>query len=342
MSVLSIFLTQWKQMNGTTRLQSSVILFCAIAVALVPWSNPPLALGAGLALALFMGNPVLSITKPLSKTIQQYCIIGLGCGLNIYAVIAVSSTGIGITIALIGGTLLLGLLLAHVMHLRLRFGYLIAVGTSICGASAMTALAPILRTDDDEFSIGLGIVFILNACALILFPLLGSLLGMTQEQFGMWSALAIHDTTSVVGAAQKFGTEALRIAVTIKLARALWIIPVALLTAMFLSWQAQRTTDQHTLSATRTRIDIPWFILGFVIASLVRTFLPAWSGLPDDLVQEYASAITTASKHGLLFVLFCVGANVSLTALRQVGTTPLLFAVILWCVVSVVSFMLVR
>jgi uncharacterized integral membrane protein (TIGR00698 family) len=303
------------------------------------WASPPLALCSGMLLALLRGNPIIRATKSLSKFLQQWCIIGLGFGLNIGVMIAVSTAGIGITISLIAGTIALGIFFARLLRMSARFGYLIAVGTAICGASAMTALAPIIRADDDEFSIGLAVVFFLNGVALILFPLFGTFLAMDQHQFGMWSALAIHDTSSVIGAAQRYGVESVKIAVTMKLARALWIIPLSLCTAFVLSWYARRASADAT--PAEYRIEIPWFIVGFVLASFLRTMLPVWGVLPEEQMALFARWATTGSKYGLHIVLFCVGASVSRSALQNVGVRPLVLGIALWLCVSVVSWLLI-
>lgn len=319
------------------------MIVLVILSAFSPWASPPLALCSGIAIALSVGNPIMRITKSLSQTLQQFCIIGLGFGLNIGVMISVSTAGIGMTIGLIAGTIALGMVMARALGMSARFGYLIAIGTAICGASAMTALAPIVRADDDEFSIGLGVVFLLNGVALLIFPLIGNMLMMSQQQFGMWSALAIHDTSSVVGAAQRFGAEAVTIAVTMKLARALWIIPVALCTAFALSWYARRVVSnaqQPNSAEPKHRIDIPWFIAGFVLASFLRTMLPVWGILPETSMSTFAQWAMSGSKHGLHIVLFCVGANVSRSALHNVGVRPLVLGIALWLCVSVVSWLL--
>ncbi len=342
-SLLSFFQNR-SSLSPSDRIIAIALLLTAYLSSYSPWSSPPLALCSGLAFALSVGNPLANFTNSLSKILQQWCVIGLGFGLNIGVILAVSFAGIGTTMGFIGGTILLGIFLARLLKMSPRFGYLIAVGTAICGASAMTALAPIIHADDDEFSIGLGVVFILNGLALVLFPFFGGLLDMTQQQFGTWSALAIHDTSSVVGAAQRYGKEALNIAITMKLARALWILPIALCTALFLSWQKQRkdSSDHNDISSPNYRIDIPWFIGGFILASCVRTTLPMWGIIPEATMQVVASSITLGSKIGLHIVLFCVGANVSRSALRQVGAKPLVFGTVLWCVVSMLSLIFVR
>lgn len=283
----------------------ALLLFC-----LTPWCSPPLALALGLALALTIGHPFR--TAKITKLLLQVSVVGLGFGMNLQNVIEAGRAGILFTIATIAGTLLLGWLLGRAMRVSRGTAHLISSGTAICGGSAIAAVGPVIGATDEEMSVSLGTVFILNSVALFAFPAIGAALQLTQTQFGVWSAIAIHDTSSVVGAASSYGAEALRIATTVKLARALWIVPLALGTALV--FHRRKTT----------KVAIPWFILFFVLAAVIRTYVPSphW----DLLVR--------AARIGLTVTLFLIGASLSRKSLAAVGVRPLLLGVVLWIVVS--------
>ena len=289
----------------------AIVIFC-----LTPYASPPVALAAGLALALTIGHPFPKKTAKPSKLLLQGSVVLLGFGMNLGAVIAAGRTGVLFTMATIAGTLLLGYLAGRAMKIERRTAHLISSGTAICGGSAIAAVAPVVDARDEETSVALGTVFILNAIALFVFPALGHHFHLTQQQFGVWSAIAIHDTSSVVGAAAKYGAEALQIATTVKLARALWIIPLTIGTALVFHKKG-------------TKIAIPWFILWFVVASVIRTYVPADPGL--------WSALVVVAKKGLTITLFLIGAGLSRKAIAAVGPRPLLLGVLLWAVISCVS-----
>ncbi len=213
-----------------------------------------------------------------------------------------------------------GLLLGRFFHIERNLSILLTSGTAICGGSAIAAVAPAVDASEKEISVSLGVVFLLNAVALVLFPFLGNLLGLTQHQFGLWSAIAIHDTSSVVGAASAYGNEALEVATTVKLARALWIIPVSLLSAFLFKSKGKK-------------ISIPWFILFFILAMLANSYLPG--------VSTLAPAITTVSKAALVVTLFLIGAGLSVEKIKSVGWKPLILGVILWITVSVFSLLVI-
>jgi uncharacterized integral membrane protein (TIGR00698 family) len=294
-----------------TALFAACILFC-----LTPWASPPIALALGLALALTLGNPFAARTGKATKILLQTSVILLGFGMNLQKVVEAGRTGILFTLATIAGTLLLGFLAGRLLRVPPTTGHLISSGTAICGGSAIAAVAPVIDAEEDQISVSMGTVFILNSLALFIFPVLGAAFHLTQHQFGIWSAIAIHDTSSVVGAAAKFGEEALQVATTVKLARALWIAPVAMLTAWF-------------FSEKKARFYIPLFILFFLLASVVRTYIP----LPENFYE----AIAFMAKKGLTVTLFLIGASLSLKTIRSVGVKPLFQGVILWIVISVVS-----
>jgi uncharacterized integral membrane protein (TIGR00698 family) len=279
--------------------------------------SPPVALAIGIAIALTVGNPLpRKTTSKLTKILLQASVVGLGFGMNLQKVVEAGKRGILFTVVTIAGTLLLGYVAGRLMHIDRTTAHLISSGTAICGGSAIAAVGPVVGATDEEMSVSLGTVFILNSIALFIFPLIGHALHLTQTQFGMWAAIAIHDTSSVVGAAAKYGNEALQIATTVKLTRALWIVPLTIGTAL-------------AFRKKSTRIAIPWFIFLFLIASIVRTYVAA----PPALWN----AITTAAKIGLTITLFLIGMNLSRKAISEVGARPLLLGVMLWIVISCVS-----
>ena len=288
-----------------------LILFC-----LLPFISPPIALALGLAAALILGPSFPDHRGKITRILLQVSVVGLGFGMNFSQVLEAGKDGILFTIVTIFGTLILGYFLGKILKVEMKTSHLISCGTAICGGSAIAAVAPVIDADEDQISVSLGTVFILNSIALFIFPLLGGLFHLTQDQFGVWSAIAIHDTSSVVGAAAKFGEEALQIATTVKLARALWIAPVAMLTAWFF---AERSA----------RFYIPLFILLFLLASVARSYVP--------LPEAFYETIVFLAKKGLTVTLFLIGASLSLKTIKAVGIKPLVQGVALWVIISVVS-----
>jgi uncharacterized integral membrane protein (TIGR00698 family) len=281
----------------------ALLLFC-----LTPWCSPPIALALGLALALTIGHPFK--TAKATKLLLQISVVGLGFGMNLQKVVEAGRAGLLFTIATIAGTLFLGWLIGRAMQISCGTAHLISSGTAICGGSAIAAVGPVIGASDEEMSVSLGTVFILNSVALFAFPLIGNALQLTQTQFGVWAAIAIHDTSSVVGAAAAFGAEALQIATTVKLARALWIVPLTLATAFAF----------HKRSA---KVAIPWFILFFLVAAVVRTYV--------DGPWEW---IVRGARIGLTVTLFLIGASLSRKSLAAVGVRPLILGVVLWILIS--------
>ncbi len=298
-----------------------VIFMAGLFFCLTSWASPPLALALGLVMAFTVGHPFKQFNGRVIKYLLQISVIGLGFGLNFGEVVNAGKTGVLFTVVSILGTLIIGYLIGKWMSINQKTSYLISTGTAICGGSAIAAVAPIIDADENEVAIALGTVFILNSVALFLFPPLGHYLGLTMKQFGMWSAIAIHDTSSVVGAAARYGDGALKIATTVKLTRALWIIPVALGTAIAVKNKA-------------AKIQFPYFILGFIGASLAVTLLP-------DFKVIYAGVVSV-SKIGLTVTLFLIGAGLSRETLKTVGVKPVVQGVILWMLISVVSLLVVR
>ncbi|MBD2767434.1 putative sulfate exporter family transporter [Hymenobacter sp. BT664] len=286
-------------------------LFC-----LTPWASPPLALALGLVLAQTSGNPFLSQTKRATAKLLQFSVVGLGFGMNAHAAVQAGREGLLFTVVSICGTLTLGYFAGRWLGLGRHVAHLISCGTAICGGSAIAAVGPVLRAQDGEMSVALGTVFVLNVVALFAFPPIGHALALTQNQFGLWCAIAIHDTSSVVGAAAAYGDQALQVATTVKLARALWIIPVTVGTALLFKQPG-------------VKAKVPYFILGFIAAMLVNTFVPA--------VRPLGPIITHLAKIGLTLTLFFIGAGLSVRVVKSVGGRPYLLGILLWLVVSTAS-----
>jgi len=284
----------------------ALFLFC-----LTPWCSPPVALALGLALALTMGAPCP--TSRATKVLLQLSVVGLGFGMNLGKVVEAGRAGLVFTIATIAGTLLAGWVLGRAMGISRSTAHLISSGTAICGGSAIAAVAPVLGASDEEMSVSLGTVFILNSVALFAFPAIGRALQLSQAEFGVWAAIAIHDTSSVVGAAAAYGAEALQMATTVKLARALWIVPLALATAVMF----------HRKQA---KVAMPWFILFFVVAAMIRTYVPG--------PGEVWTLLVRIARSGLTATLFLIGASLSRRSLLAVGLRPMLLGVVLWVVIS--------
>jgi len=294
----------------------AIVFVIAGLACLTPWISPPVALAIGLVFGFANAHPWPKKNGKVTKVLLQVSVVGLGFGMNLAALVAAGRQGVGFTAATIFGTLLLGFALGKVLKMSGHTAHLISSGTAICGGSAIAAVGPILDASEEEMSVSLGTVFILNAIALFLFPPLGHWLGMTQSEFGVWSAIAIHDTSSVVGAAAKYGAEALQIATTVKLTRALWIIPLALGTAAVL----------HRRS---TKIAIPWFIFLFIAAAVFRTYVPG-----PEVAYGW---VVFGAKRGLTLTLFLIGAGLSVAKLKAVGVKPLVLGVLLWIAISCVS-----
>ena len=281
--------------------------------------SPPLALALGLLYGLSFAHPYEADSRNLSKFLLQASVVGLGFGMNLHEVLRAGRSGFFYTAATISFALILGLLAGRLLRVNQTASILISVGTAICGGSAIAAVAPIIEASDEEIAISLGTVFILNSVALFVFPPLGWSLRLTQQQFGLWAALAIHDTSSVVGATARYGPVALVVGTTVKLTRALWIVPVAIGAAV--------------LKRSRSPIQWPWFILFFCLAAVASTYLPALS--------NYWHLLSNLGRLGLTATLFLIGTGISRATLRRVGMPPLLQGVILWILVGVTSLWLI-
>ena len=282
------------------------------------WVTPPVALFVGLAFALLCGQAYPKFNKKVSKKLLQYSVVGLGFGMNLHASLASGKEGMLFTIISVMGTMILGMFIGRkLLKVNRDTSYLISSGTAICGGSAIAAVGPVIKAKDSDMSVALATIFVLNAIALFIFPVFGNWLGLTQQEFGTWAAIAIHDTSSVVGAGAAYGEEALQVATTIKLTRALWIIPLALATSVIFKNGGKK-------------INIPWFILWFVVAILINTYLL-------DSVPEVGKAIAGLARKGLIVTMFFIGASLSTDVLKAVGVKPLLQGVLLWVVISVGS-----
>lgn len=279
------------------------------------WVTPPVALFLGLVYALTCGQAYPTFNKNVSKKLLQYSVVGLGFGMNLHASLASGKEGMLFTIISVFGTLLIGMLIGcKLMKINRNTAYLISSGTAICGGSAIAAVGPIIQAKDTDMTMALATIFILNAIALFLFPTMGHWLGMTQQEFGMWAAISIHDTSSVVGAAAAYGEEALQVATTIKLTRALWIIPLALLTTVIFRSEGKK-------------ISIPWFIFFFIGAMLINTYL--FTDIP-----QIGQLIYGIARKGLIITMFFIGASLSIDTIKSVGIRPLLLGILLWLVIS--------
>lgn len=286
--------------------------------AYAAWVTPPVALFLGLAFALLCGQAHPKFNKKTSKYLLQYSVVGLGFGMNLQASLASGKEGMEFTIISVVGTLLIGWVIGRkFLKVDRDTSYLISSGTAICGGSAIAAVGPVLKAKDSEMSVALGTIFILNAIALFIFPMIGHALNMSQHEFGTWAAIAIHDTSSVVGAGAAYGEEALRVATTIKLTRALWIIPLAIATSFIFKSKGQK-------------ISIPWFIFFFVLAMVVNTYVLNLS----ETGALIGAGINSIARKTLTITLFFIGASLSRDVLKAVGIQPLVQGILLWVVIS--------
>ena len=306
---------------------AKIVYIALIALILIPFDkmglpqvSAPVALLCGLIFAFIFPNPCPKFNKKTSKYLLQVAVVCLGFNMNLHESLKSGSEGMLFTVVSVVGVMCLGVLLGYWLHINRKTSYLISSGTAICGGSAIAAVGPVLKADENEMAVSLGVIFILNSIALFIFPPLGHLLDMTQEQFGTWAAIAIHDTSSVVGAGEIYGETAMKTATLIKLTRALWIIPLAIVT-MFI------------FRDKKSKISIPWFIFIFVLAMLVNTYVA--------LPQLFVDIMVWIARRGMVVTLFCIGASLSIASIKQVGVKPLLQAVALWIVISVSSLIVV-
>lgn len=283
--------------------------------------SPAIALLAGIIFALFFPSPYPKYTKVASKYLLQISVVGLGFGINLHESLKTGSEGMLFTIISVTGVMIIGCLLGRKLKLPFKLSYLIASGTAICGGSAIAAVAPIVKADENETSISLAVIFVLNAIALFIFPPIGEALGLSQVQFGTWAAIAIHDTSSVVGAGVEYGQEAVMIATMIKLTRALWIIPLSIVSIFIFRKNGNK------------KVSIPWFIFLFILAMIINTYV----SIPGVLSQ----GISIVSHKLLSITLFLIGSTLSVKAIKEVGIKPVILGIILWILISCVSLFVI-
>jgi uncharacterized integral membrane protein (TIGR00698 family) len=296
--------------NNTTR---KIIFIVCIILCLTPFISPAIALLIGLVIAQFTGHPYLHLNHKATNLLLQISVVGLGFGMNVHSAMQAGKEGVVFAIASISGTLVFGHFMGKWLDIEKKTSYLISAGTAICGGSAIAAISPVIKAEEKQISVALGCVFILNAIALFIFPIIGYHFNLSQTQFGLWCAIAIHDTSSVVGASSKYGSHALEVATTVKLARALWIIPVAFMSTFIFKNKSKK-------------ISIPYFIGLFILAMIANTYIPA--------IKFVGLYITTIAKAGLTLTLFLIGAGLSRKVLASVGLKPLFQGVVLWITIS--------
>lgn len=299
---------------------SKVVFLLLLLISASSFVSPPVALAVGLAFGLFFSHPYGPESRKLSKFLLQASVVGLGFGMNLHEVVRAGRSGFVYTVLGISFAMLAGRALGALLGVKKIPAFLISTGTAICGGSAIAAVGPLTHASDEEMAVSLGTVFVLNSVALLIFPTIGAALKLTQSQFGLWAALAIHDTSSVVGAAAKYGVAALAVATTVKLARALWIVPLALATAV----------ARHA----KAKIPWPWFIALFCLAAVCNTYVPQGAHALGFVVK--------LAKIGLTATLFLIGSGISVATVKQVGHRPLLLGILLWVLVSVGSLWLIR
>ena len=305
-----------------------IIFILLILLFLIPWTllpfgdfiaqwvSAPFALFAGLLFALVMGNRFPHFNKKVTGLLLRISVIGLGFGIQANQALKAGSEGFVFTVASIFGTIILGYFIGKWAKIDSKTSHLISCGTAICGGSAIAAIAPVIKAEQQQISVALGIVFILNAIALFIFPVIGNMLHLSQTQFGLWAAIAIHDTSSVVGAASKYGADALQIATTVKLARALWIIPIVFFSA-------------YLFKNKESKIAIPYFIFLFFIAMIINSYVPN--------IAPVSGVITSLAKKGIVVTLFLIGCGLSKDAIKSVGFKPFIQGIVLWVVIASVS-----
>jgi uncharacterized integral membrane protein (TIGR00698 family) len=306
------------QLNSST--QQILFVLLLVSCAVFPMISPPVALLIGLIIANLFGHPFLHLNHKATSVLLQISVVGLGFGMNLHSAIDAGKEGFLFTVVSIFSTLILGFFVGKWMGIDKKISHLISCGTAICGGSAIAAIAPVVKSNENQTSVGLGVIFILNSVALFLFPAIGHWLDLSQNDFGLWCAIAIHDTSSVVGAADKFGAEALQVATTVKLARALWIIPIAI-------------GSSYIFKSGKSKVTIPYFIFLFILALIVNTYVLS--------VSTVAPYFVTIAKVGLTITLFLIGSGLNISKLKEVGAEPLLQGVLLWAFIASTSLFVI-
>ena len=300
------------------------VLFIVLLVASAfPGVPAAAALAVGLVFALVTGGVYPSFSKKASRLLLQAAVVGIGFGMNFNSAIRSGGAGMAMTIVSVVFVMVAGWVLGRMMRVDGKVSYLVSAGTAICGGSAIAAVAPVVKADDSQISVSLGTIFTLNALALFIFPPIGRMLGLTEIQFGEWAAIAIHDTSSVVGAGAAYGSEALQTATLIKCTRALWILPLAFATTLIMREKG-------------AKVSVPWFIVFFVLAMIINTLMPQ-----SEVWTAYTKVVVALSKQAMCVTLFLIGSMLSLSSLWRVGARPLLQGVALWVLTAAVSLLIV-
>lgn len=315
--------------------QAKAIYLLLLAVMIFPFEiftgkpliSPPVALFTGLVFAFIFGTPMAKFNKVLSKYLLQASVVGLGFGMNLQKSLASGADGMLFTVVSVVGVMVIGVMVGRWMRIDSKTSYLVSSGTAICGGSAIAAVGGVMKANENEMAVSLGVIFILNAVALFIFPPMGHLFDMSQQQFGTWAAIAIHDTSSVVGAGQEYGAEACELATLIKCTRALWIIPLA----FFTMWYFRKSIKG---GEGKAKVSIPWFILLFVLAMVINTYSP-------ESFRPVYTSLADIAKKALVVVLYAIGAGLSLKVVKTVGVKPLVQAILLWVVIGASSLVVV-
>lgn len=310
---------------------AKIVFVFAFALSFTGLLSPPIALTLGVLFGLSFPHPYINESRGFARTLLQCSVVALGFGMNLHEVLKAGRSGFIYTALGISFALLTGMALGKLLQVRGNSSFLITTGTAICGGSAIAAVGPILEASGEEMAVSLGTIFILNSIALLIFPPIGNALHLSQSQFGLWAALAIHDTSSVVGASTKYGAQALVIGTTVKLARALWIVPLALVTGAMVRARSKNDTSNEK---SKVRIQFPWFIAFFVLAAVFNTYLPAY--------ERSSKWLFTLGRLGLTSTLFLIGSGISRATVKEVGWRPLLLGVLLWLGVGITSLYFIQ
>ncbi|OAD90426.1 hypothetical protein A7A78_05775 [Aequorivita soesokkakensis] len=309
-----------KEISQKNETLIKVLFVICMVLCILGYVSSPVALVGGFLFSYFLGHPFLTLNSKAVNWLLKIAVVGLGFGMNLKETLAAGQDGFLLTVFSISITLILGYFLGRALKMNRKSSHLISSGTAICGGSAIAAVSPVINASEKDISISLGVIFLLNSIALIVFPPIGHLLEMTQHQFGLWCAIAIHDTSSVVGAAYTFGDEALKVATTVKLARALWIIPLSLLSVFLFKGKGKS-------------VKVPYFIFLFILAIVLNSYL----AIPDELTN----GITRVSKSLLVLTLFLIGAGLSMKKIKSAGWKPMILGVSLWIFISIASILVI-
>ncbi len=308
--------TFWNKLLGKNITFREIIFIILALSCLSTLVSPAVALLLGFCVAQFVGHPYLHLNNKIVHLLLQASVVGLGFGMNVESAWIAGKSGFIFALASILATLSLGIILGYFLKVEKKTSYLITTGTAICGGSAIAAISPVIKAKEHQASISLGVIFILNAVALFVFPSIGHAFDLSQTQFGLWCAIAIHDTSSVIGAANKYGNQALEVATTVKLARALWIIPLTIVSL-------------YLFKSDKSKIKFPYFIALFILAMMANTYF--------TVIHQITPYLVNVSKVGMTLSLFLIGCGLSINKLKHIGIRPMLQGVILWCTISAMA-----